>query len=455
LSAKRTKAVLIAAPRSGAGKTTVTLALLSALRARGLAVHAAKTGPDYIDPAFHAAASGISCLNLEPWAMSPDQIEAVLAEAASGADILLVEAAMGLFDGVGGAATGEGAASAIARRFSIPVLLVLDVAGQAQSAAAMVHGFSTFDPALRIAGVILNRVGSERHRAMIEHAIRPLGIPLIGAFPRDQNLQLPERHLGLVQALEQPDLASRFAGLAALAKSCCDLDLLLDVAASLSVSAGAMPSFPPPGQRIALAEDAAFAFVYPHLVQGWRSAGAEIVAFSPLADEAPPEECDSCWLPGGYPELHAEALANATHFKAGLLDFAATRPVHGECGGFMVLGQTLIDAQGTPRAMTGLLSHATSFADRRLHLGYRTARLLQDGPLGGAGGAVRGHEYHYARLIDPGSDAAFAELFDAEGRSLGPSGGRRGFVSGTFFHAIAPERSAAATVMTSAREARA
>jgi len=194
---------------------------------------------------------------------------------------------------------------------------------------------------------------------------------------------------------------------------------------------------PPPGQRIALASDRAFTFAYPHLVGAWRHAGAEIIPFSPLADEAPPARADSCWLPGGYPELHADVLAAARGFSAGLWRFAETRPVHGECGGYMVLGESLEDADGTQHAMTGLLGHSTSFAKRKLHLGYRTARLLSDSVLGKKDATVRGHEFHYASLVAAGDDDAFAELRDGEGRALGKSGGRRGYVTGTFFHAIA------------------
>ena len=196
-------------------------------------------------------------------------------------------------------------------------------------------------------------------------------------------------------------------------------------------------ALPPPGQRIALAADAAFTFVYPHVLEGWRRAGAEIVTFSPLADEPPSESCDACWLPGGYPELHAGALADAHRFRDGLRRFAATRPVHGECGGYMVLGEGLEDAQGVRHAMAGLLGHATSFAKRKLHLGYREARLLADSPLGTAGEIIRGHEFHYATVIAPGTDERFLALTDAQGRAVGNAGGRRGRVTGTFFHAIA------------------
>jgi cobyrinic acid a,c-diamide synthase len=189
--------------------------------------------------------------------------------------------------------------------------------------------------------------------------------------------------------------------------------------------------------RIALAQDEAFSFVYPHVLAGWRKQGAEIVPFSPLAGEAPPEDCDACWLPGGYPELHAGRLAAAERFRAGLAHFAKTRPVHGECGGYMVLGQSLEDAGGVTNRMAGLLGHATSFAKRKLHLGYREARLLADGPLGRSGSCLRGHEFHYAALVDPGNDEPLAELADGQGNRLGKSGGRRGHVTGTFFHAIA------------------
>jgi cobyrinic acid a,c-diamide synthase len=199
-----------------------------------------------------------------------------------------------------------------------------------------------------------------------------------------------------------------------------------------------MAGLPPPGQRIALACDRAFTFVYPHLLDGWRRAGAEIVTFSPLADEPPPERCDAGWLPGGYPELQAGALAAASRFRAGLARFAQSRPVHGECGGYMVLGQGLIDQDGTRHAMAGLLGHATSFAQRKLHLGYRQARLLVEGPLGSAGSVVRGHEFHYATLTSPGNDAPLADLTDAQGQALGPCGGCRDRVTGSFFHVIAP-----------------
>jgi cobyrinic acid a,c-diamide synthase len=432
--------VIIAGTRSGVGKTTITLAILAALARRGVAVRAAKAGPDYIDPAFHAAATGAASINLDSWAMPPTLLDALVMEIAEGTDMLVIEGVMGLFDGIASEPGRSGATADIAARFRLPVLLVIDVAGQSQSAAAVVRGFASHDSAVRIAGVILNRVGSERHRALVADAIATLDIPVVGALPREKAIALPERHLGLVQAKEHADVAARLDQLASLAERHIDLGKVAAAAANIAQPrTSTAPALTPPGQRIALASDAAFTFVYPHVLEGWRRAGAEIVTFSPLNDEAPPESCTCCWLPGGYPELHAGALAHAHHFRAGLVHFAKTRAVHGECGGYMVLGEGLEDADRARHAMTGLLGHATSFAERKLHLGYREARLLCDGPFGSAGTIVRGHEFHYAALSSSGSDAPFVELRDGQGRPLGPSGGRRGHVTGSFFHAIAQE----------------
>jgi cobyrinic acid a,c-diamide synthase len=434
------RGLIVAAPQSGAGKTTITLALVAALRRRGLKVSAAKAGPDYIDPAFHAAASGSAAVNLDTWAMPGALIEMLAVRAAGSADIFVIEGVMGLFDGAAARAGRRGATADLAAHFDLPVVLVLDVARQAQSAAAIARGFAAHDPAVKIAGVILNRTASERHRALVADAVSAVGLPVFGVLPRDAALALPERHLGLVQAAEHADLAALIEHLAETADRQFNLDAIVAAAAPLTFRsrrdnhAGFLP---PPGQRVALAQDRAFSFVYPHVVEAWRSAGAEILPFSPLADEPPPERADCCWLPGGYPELHAQSLAAAQNFAEGLRRFAQTRPVHGECGGYMVLGQSIEDSAGHLYAMTGLLGHTTSFAKRKLHLGYREALLLSEGVLGPKGAHVRGHEFHYASLISAGDDEPFAELSDSEGRALGKGGGRRGRVSGTFFHAIA------------------
>lgn len=433
------RGLIVSAPRSGSGKTTVTLGLLAALARKGVAVRAAKSGPDYIDPAFHAAATAAKGVNLDTWAMPPSLIEALIADTVRDAEILVIEGAMGLFDGVSGEPGRSGAAADLAARFGLPVLLVLDVSGQSQSAAAVAAGFANYNPAVRIGGVVLNRLGSDRHRALIADALKALGIPVLGAIPRDETLILPERHLGLVQASEHADLATRIGRFADVVERHLDLDAIAAMAAPLVASrAQTHTMLAPPGQRIALASDEAFTFVYAHVLDGWRRAGAEIVPFSPLRDEAPPQDCDACWLPGGYPELHAGRLAAAQRFLEGLGHFAQRHPVHGECGGYMVLGQNIEDAQGVRHTMASLLGHSTSFAKRRLHLGYRHARLLADNPLGAAGELVRGHEYHHASITSMGEgDERLVDVTDAQGRPVAETGSRRGRVSGTFFHAIA------------------
>lgn len=428
------RVLMVAAPRSGSGKTTVTLALLSAFRRRGVAVRALKTGPDYIDPAFHHEASGAPCANLDSWAMSGPALEFRLARAAEGVDLVIVESSMGLFDGLALPDGKRGAASDIAAHFAMPVLLVLDTSGQGQSVGAVAQGLSQWDEKVTVAGVILNNIASDRHEKLCRAALKQV---LCGVFRRDRSIVLPERHLGLVQARERGDLAGFFESLANKAEAELDLNAIFALARPIG-SAGIKGAslVPPPGQRIALADDAAFSFLYAHLAEGWREEGAEILSFSPLGDEKPDDRADCCWLPGGYPELHAAALASASRFREGMRHFALTRPIHGECGGFMVLGVGLEDSAGKTHEMLGLLSHETSFAKRKMALGYRQAQLLQDSILGPRGTTLRGHEFHYASVTDPGSDVPFARLQDGEGQDLGVAGAQRGLVSGTFFHVL-------------------
>ena len=434
-----TRGLMIAAPRSGSGKTTVTLGLLRALKRRGVDVVGLKSGPDYIDPAFHAAASGREGVNLDSWAMAPKLLAALAARAAGQSALALCEASMGLFDGVPSEAGRTGASADVAAALGMPVLLVIDVSGQAQSAAAIVKGCAAYDERLKIAAVLVNRVGSERHRRLVVEAIEAMGISVVGALPRNEKVTLPERHLGLVQAGETEALEARLDAIADFIEAHVDCGRVLALAGALDwrLAAREPIAVRPPGQRIALARDAAFSFIYPHLVQGWRIAGAEIVPFSPLADEPPPSDCDVCWLPGGYPELHAGRLGAATRFLNGLRHFAETRPVHGECGGYMALGESLVDAAGVAHPMAGLLSVETSFEQRRMTLGYREARVASDCALGAAGSVLCGHEFHYATIVASGSDDPFAFVRDVYGAPEAPSGLRRGRVTGSFFHVIA------------------
>lgn len=431
--------LLIAAPRSGSGKTTITLGLQRALVKRGLTVRGLKCGPDYIDPAFHAAATGAPSANLDSYAMPDALLGQIAGEAARTADIVIAEGSMGLFDGVPGPGGHSGASADIAALFGWPVLLVVDVSGQAQSAGAVALGCMRYDERIGVAGVILNKVASERHRRLACEGMARIGLPVLGSLPREASLILPERHLGLVQAGETEDLHARLDALAEAVSAAVDLDAVIAAAGPtmLPSAGGASPALPAPGKRIAIARDSAFSFVYPHVEAGWRAAGAALVPFSPLRDEPPPEGCDTCWLPGGYPELHAGKLAAASTFLAGLRSFARTRPVHGECGGYMVLGKSLIDADGVSHAMAGLLSVETSFAKRKMNLGYRRAVLEANGPLGKAGQALTGHEFHYATIVSQGEDAPFAVVTDPHGSAPTPAGSRRGHVTGSFFHAIA------------------
>jgi len=428
--------LIIAAPASGAGKTTVTLALLAALAARGVGVQPFKIGPDYIDPAFHTAAAGRASVNLDGWAMGPGMLARLIAGGADAA-LIIAEAAMGLFDGAPATGlSGHGSAAELAALTGWPVVLVLDPAGQGATAGAVAHGLATLREDVRVAGVVVNRAASERHAAMVRAGLAEAGLPVLGLLPRTADITLPARHLGLVQAGETVDLAGRLATLGRLAEAHLDLDAMC--AAARPAKALPAPDVPPapPGQRVALARDAAFSFTYPHLLAAWREAGAEILPFSPLADEAPDETADCCWLPGGYPELHAGALAAAGRFRGGLASFARTRPVHGECGGYMALGAGLVDVEGRRHAMAGLLGLETSFEGRRLHLGYRRARLSGPVPGHGAGAVLMGHEFHYARVL-AAPDTPLAEVTDAAGRPVPEAGARRGRVTGSFFHMIA------------------
>jgi cobyrinic acid a,c-diamide synthase len=424
--------LLIAAPASGSGKTTVTLGLLRALRGRGLAVAPGKAGPDYIDPAFHAAASGETCFNFDPWGMRGDLL-AVMAAGHGGGRHFVVEAMMGLFDG---ASDGSGAPADLAAALGLSVVLVIDCARMSHSVAALASGYRDFRQDLQVAGVILNRVGSVRHEAMLRVALERAGFRIFGALPSDQALSLPERHLGLVQAGEHDALEDFIEHAAERVETHCDVAALARLAESPTVAESpVVPALLPPlGQRIAVARDDAFAFSYAHMLQGWRGQGAELTYFSPLADEGPDARADAVFLPGGYPELHAGRIASSEHFFAGMRDAARRGAlVYGECGGYMVLGETLIDAGGAPHAMLGLLPLTTSFATRKRHLGLRVARPV-DGTIFSA--PMRAHEFHYSVVARAGKSEALFRVEDAIGADLGAMGMRCGRVAGSYLHMI-------------------
>ena len=420
----------VAAPHSGSGKTIVTLGLLRALKDKGVPVAPAKAGPDYIDPAFHQAASGESCINLDPWAMRPDLLR-TLARDHGERRLLVVEAMMGLFDG---AADGTGSAADLTALLGLPVVFVVDASRMAQSVAALVGGYRGHRSDVRFAGVVLNRMGSTRHEAMLRKALEPTGVPVLGVVPHDATLAVPERHLGLVQADEHDGLETMVSAAATRIAECCDLEAIAVLKGKPEGNPEAPSRLPPLGQHMAIASDIAFAFAYPHLLDGWRAQGAELSFFSPLADEAPPKGADAVFLPGGYPELHSAKLAAAHHFRAGMenvLDRGAT--IYGECGGYMVLGERVIDAEGASHKMLGLLPVETSFAERKRHLGYR--RLS---PQPGAPWAMplTAHEFHYSTIVREGAGDALYSAQDALGADLGSQGLRIGAICGSWQHVI-------------------
>ncbi|MBC7906591.1 MAG: cobyrinate a,c-diamide synthase [Rhodospirillaceae bacterium] len=429
--------LILAAPSSGSGKTLATLGLLAHLTRRGVKVASVKVGPDYIDPAFHAAATGRDCFNLDAWAMRPDSVAGLVGQVSAAAELVVCEGVMGLFDGAD-VAHGEpsGSTADLAALTGWPVVLLIDGRGMTGSAAAVLLGFAGLRPDIRIKGVIFNRVSGDKHKRMITEACRRAcpDIEVLGFLPRLDSLMVPSRHLGLVQACEHPDLAAFLSAAAQAVGEHIAVDRLMALARPSSLNADAAILVPPLGQRMAVAQDAAFAFAYPALLDGWRRAGAEISLFSPLADEAPVG--DAVYLPGGYPELHAGRLAGNQRFLGGLRSLAASgAAIFGECGGYMVLGNSLTDADGHAHAMAGLLGLDTSFAQRRLHLGYRQARLVADGPLGAAGQTYRGHEFHYATIVAETGEPLFAAT-DAAYTSVGGAGLRAKRVIGSFVHLI-------------------
>ena len=435
-------AIIIAAPASRAGKTTLTLGILAAFRQRGLNVGSFKVGPDYLDPAFHAAATGRAAYNVDPWAMRFETLAGLIEESGRGCDLLVGEGVMGLFDG---AADGTGATADIAALFGLPVVLVVDVTGMGASVAALIDGFRRHREDVEVVGVILNRVASPAHAELLSRAcFEHVSTPVLGTIPRDATLGLPSRHLGLVQASEHPDLGVFLTAAAGLAESGLELDRLQRLARSPSVSLLGPDTRPlaPLGQRTAVARDRAFAFAYAAVLDGWRRQGVEVLPFSPLADEAPDPSADAVYLPGGYPELHAGTLAGNARFQAGLRAAADGGAfVYGECGGYMALGRALIDRAGTSYPMAALLPVVTSFAEPRLHLGYRQIELSSSCPLGRTGAGFRGHEFHYAREIERDGPTLF-QARCARGVELDPQGCRQGPVAGSFLHLIdrAPSR---------------
>lgn len=427
------KGLMIAAPASGSGKTTVALGLLRALKRRGVALAPVKAGPDYIDAGFLTAASGAPCYNLDAWAMRPELISALSSRMTEGSKLLVVEGRLGLFDA---ATQNQGSSADLAKQLDLPVILVVDCHNIQQSVAALVSGYSSFRRDIFLAGIVLNRVESAEHELMLRTALQPLGIPVVGAIPTDETLLLETRYLGLVQAVEHDALDRLLDSLADTITARLDMKVIEHIWSrpNATIAMANIPRLKPMGQRIAVARDAAFTFAYQHILEAWRRRGAEISFFSPLANEAPARDADAIYLPGGYPELHTEQLAQADLFKAAIQNAAQQgRPVYGECGGYMVLGKTIEDEMGKKHPMLGLLPLETSFLQKKEYLGYRVMEPLAASPWEAT---MRGHELRCANIVSEGKAARLFKVRDALGNYLGEAGLRVGSVKGSFMHVI-------------------
>jgi cobyrinic acid a,c-diamide synthase len=418
--------IVIGGTSSGAGKTTVTCGVIGALRRRGLRVQGFKVGPDYIDPSYHALASGRPGRNLDAFLSGPELIAPLVRHGAADADVAVVEGVMGLFDGASGrgelASTGH-----VAKLLRAPVLLVVDAAAMARSAAAIVHGYRTFDPEIDVAGVVFNKVGSDHHEELLREALAPLGVPVVGALRRDDRVTAPERHLGLVPADER-EARTRVAleTLADAAERHVDLDAVLALARAApplgEAPWSAQPaSRPARGARVAIARGPAFSFHYRENLELLEAAGAELVSFDPLADERLPADAGALLLAGGFPEVFGSELAANARLRADVARFAASgRPVLAECGGLLFLCREL-----DGHAMCGVLPARARMAER-LTLGYREATAATTTPFLRAGERVRGHEFHYSS-VDPSHDPRSpAWTLAARGRVQ-----QEGFVAGS------------------------
>ncbi|MGV1098555.1 cobyrinate a,c-diamide synthase [Thiovibrio sp. JS02] len=388
------KAFLLAGTQSGSGKTTLTLGLLAALRNKGLKVQPFKCGPDFIDPTLHRLATGVLSRNLDLWMMGEEFSRQTFARHSSGVEISLIEGVMGMFDG------GDSSSARLAKALQVPVVLVLDVRSMAESAAAVVKGFESLDPAVAVGGVILNRVASERHFSLLRQAIADhCRAELLGFLPRSLDFEIPSRHLGLRMGAEAPLGAEALARLAQTVAENIDLDRLVALAGPAGGGAVKEEARRQVRARIGVARDAAFCFYYEENLELLESAGAELVFFSPGADRALPEGLDGLYLGGGYPELFCEELSDNRSMRESIRAFAASgRPIHAECGGFMYLCEEIVDLNGKSFPMAGVFPAKAAMQARRASLGYREVRLRKDGHFGPAGTVLRGHEFHYSAI---------------------------------------------------------
>lgn len=423
------KGFVVAGPSSGAGKTTVTLGLMAALKRRGLIVQPFKCGPDFIDPGHHQRVCGRPSRSLDGWMLKPTANQAIFSRHATSADISVAEGVMGLFDGAS-RSSGAGSTAEMATMLGLPILFVVDASKMAASAAALVHGFATFDPAVHLAGVIFNKVGSASHYGLLKDALERAGDAVsLGYLPRDEQLRIPERYLGLVTADECVLSEQTVAHLADLIEQHVDLDRVLDVAGVVAGRSESVASTPAAGPvRIGVARDRAFCFYYEDNFDALRAAGADLVAFSPLEDRELPDSLDALYFGGGYPELWADALTANVDMQTAVRRFIESgRAVYAECGGLMYLAQSIQGRDGRRWPMVGALPFTVVMTERLQRFGYVEVTLTQNCVLGSAGTIARGHSFHCSRIADVPTDIpqsyrlryTLAGTEEAEGFSVG------------------------------------
>jgi cobyrinic acid a,c-diamide synthase len=428
------KGFLIAGTSSGVGKTTVTLAIMAALRSRGLAVQPFKCGPDFLDTGHHSQICGRASRNLDTWMFPADENREAFALGCLGADLAIVEGVMGLFDGVAGNSEA-GSSAEIAKLLGLPVLLVVDAATSARSLAAVVRGFEGFDPELHLAGVILNKVAGDPHFRMLEEAIQSAcGTPILGWLPRESSIAIPERHLGLHSAIEQVGVAERITSLAELAEQHLHLDRLLGILPELQPAPCLTSAHVEGIVRLGVAYDRAFQFYYQDNLDLLREYGAEIVRFSPISDEALPPNLDGLYLGGGYPELYAAELSGNHRFLDELRKFAGEKPVYAECGGMLYLSQELKTGAGRSYPMAGILPATIEMTNQLVKFGYVDIEFTRDCILGKKGTIARGHSFHHSRIQARGEmETAYRVNYSLSGRSE-LEGYERGRVLASYIH---------------------
>lgn len=416
----QTKGIVIAGTHSGAGKTTVTLGLLAALKRRGLRVAPFKVGPDFIDPGHHSAVTGCTSRNLDGWMLSQAYNRSCFARHAADADLAVVEGVMGLFDGFSGS-DEAGSTAQMAKWLGLPVLLVVDAASMARSAAALVQGFERFDPKVSFAGVLFNNLGSRGHYTYLKEAMQAhVKIPCLGGIGRNDAVKMPERHLGLVTAQDRPLSASQIDALAQWIETHLDLDGLVARLPEVKLNAAAGDRAAGNDQspvRIGVARDAAFCFYYQDNLDLLTQAGAQLVPFSPLKDNGPPDAVAGLYLGGGYPELHAARLAENRAMRQAIYDACQNgMPIYGECGGFMYLCRELMDPDGKNHSMSGCFPFRTHMHPNLRTLGYREISLSKDSIIGPKGMIARGHEFHYSDIAPAPDDGSFSKSYKVAGR---------------------------------------